>query len=306
MHATPTTLLEGQLAFLDAQIPGIRDGDIEAIHDGRVATRRVRELLPLCRPEQSTGDEFRRTIRDVGRGLGRVRDLDVEIALLELLEQRVPRAGSLFALRRHAAGAKRQRRLRKLLKGLPDRLSPRARFLLIRSPRQVVHDRVWPAGWRTTLRDQLQSRRQEAEGAVAHAGGVYFPNRLHEARIAVKKLRYSAELAVATGVAAIRPRVIRRFRKAQDALGEIHDWQLLLSALEATPSSDANGSETVIMLLRSDIAARHRRFLERRDDLLSACHAVRAPQSALTARRVAPVAAALGITALYAVARSRQ
>ena len=95
MHATPTTLLADQLGFLNAQIPGIRDGDIDAIHDGRVATRRVRELLPLCVPEAGMGDEFRRTVRDVGRSLGRVRDLDIEIALLEQVEQRVPRAGSL-------------------------------------------------------------------------------------------------------------------------------------------------------------------------------------------------------------------
>jgi len=306
MHATPTTLLVSQLQLLDAQMPGIRDGDIEAIHAGRVTTRRVRELLPLCVPEASMGDEFRRTVRNVGRDLGRVRDLDVEIALLEQVEQRVPRAGSLFALRRHAAEAKKQRRLRKLLKRLPDRLSPQARLLLIRSPRQVLHDRVWPAAWRTILRDQLQSRREEAESALARAGGVYFPNRLHEGRIAVKKLRYSAELAVATGVAAIRPRVIRRFRKAQDTLGDIHDWQLLLSALEGAASADGDGGETVIMLLRSDIAAKHRRFLERRDDLLAACHSLDARPAVLTPARTLPAATALATAALYAMVRVRR
>jgi CHAD domain-containing protein len=267
----------------------------------------VRELLPLCLPEASKGgDEFRGTVKDVGRGLGRVRDLDIEIALLEQLEQRVPRAGSLFALRRHAAAAKRQRRLRKLLKRLPDRLSPQATFLLRRSPRQVLHDRVWPAAWRTTLRDQLQSRREEAEGALVRAGGVYFPNRLHEARIAVKKLRYSAELAIATGVGAVHPKAIRRFRKAQDALGEIHDWQLLLSGIEEAPSADGDGGETVVMLLRADIAAKHRRFLERRDDLVAACQSIDSHRPVLTPARTMPAATALAVTAVYAMVRARR
>jgi CHAD domain-containing protein len=306
MHPTPTTLLADQLAFLDAQVPGIRDGSVEAIHAGRVATRRVRELLPLCLPEASMGDEFHRTVRNVGRGLGRVRELDVEIALLGQLEQRVPRAGSLFALRRHAAEATKQAKLRKLLKRLPDRLSPRATFLLLRSPRQVLHDRVWPATWRATLREQLQSRREAAEGALGRAGGVYFPNRLHDARIALKKLRYSAELAVATGVAAFHPRVIRRIRKAQDALGDMHDWQLLLSALEDTSRPDDAAAETVVMLLRSDIQSKHRGFLDRRDELAAACHAIDTHRSTLTRGTTMPAATALAVAAVYAVGRARR
>jgi CHAD domain-containing protein len=303
MHPTPTTLLADQLAFLDAQIPGVRDGNTQAIHAGRVATRRIRELLPLSLPEARERDEFQRTVRQVGRGLGRVRELDVEIALLEQLEQKVPRAGSLFAVRRHTAEAEKQRKLRKLVKRLPDRLSPRATFLLLRSPRQVLHDRVWPAAWRATLREQLHARREAAEGALARAGGVYFPNRLHDARIALKKLRYSAELAIATGLAAFHPRVIRRFRKAQDTLGDLHDWQLLLSALEE-PSSPADvGAETVVTLLRSDIRSKHRGFLERRDELVAAFHAIDARRSALTPATTMPAATALALAAVYAMRR---
>src|SRR3954463_16084947 len=107
MHVTPATLLAAQLRLLNAQLPGIRDGDVDAIHDGRVATRRIRELLPLCEHRRDTDDDLPRTIRRLGRRLGRIRELDVEIALLTHVERRVPRAGTLMALRRHHAEARK-------------------------------------------------------------------------------------------------------------------------------------------------------------------------------------------------------
>ena len=46
-------LVASTLALLD-QLPGVRDGGVEAIHDARVATRRIRALLPIlsiCYPQ---------------------------------------------------------------------------------------------------------------------------------------------------------------------------------------------------------------------------------------------------------------
>ena len=48
-----TQLLASTSALLD-QLPGVRDGGVEAIHDARVATRRIRALLPVlsvCYPQ---------------------------------------------------------------------------------------------------------------------------------------------------------------------------------------------------------------------------------------------------------------
>lgn len=60
--------------------PGTREGqDIEAVHDMRVATRRMRSALRLFKPffEPGTLRPFRRHLRRIALALGEVRDLDV-------------------------------------------------------------------------------------------------------------------------------------------------------------------------------------------------------------------------------------
>jgi CHAD domain-containing protein len=60
--------------------PGSRAGqDIEAVHDMRVATRRMRSALRLFKPffEADTLRPFRRHLRQIALALGGVRDLDV-------------------------------------------------------------------------------------------------------------------------------------------------------------------------------------------------------------------------------------
>src|SRR5262249_32476307 len=74
-------MLAKQLAELDAHEPGVRAGDVEALHDFRVATRRARALL---RP--STGvEDLQRELRWLAGLLGPVRDLDVLLEHLRSL-----------------------------------------------------------------------------------------------------------------------------------------------------------------------------------------------------------------------------
>lgn len=75
-----------------AQEPGAIEGEIEAIHDMRVAIRRLRVALSnfaICLPR-----EDRRRLRDrlehLAASLGSVRDIDVLINTLETMRQRRP------------------------------------------------------------------------------------------------------------------------------------------------------------------------------------------------------------------------
>ena len=59
-------------------------GDIERVHDMRVATRRLRAMLEVfapCFPAKAHRDVLR-DVRDLADALGRRRDLDVQIDLL--------------------------------------------------------------------------------------------------------------------------------------------------------------------------------------------------------------------------------
>ena len=73
--------------------PGVLDtGDIERVHDMRVATRRLRAALEIfepCFPEQA----YREALREVKRladALGERRDRDVAIATLHVFDDQMP------------------------------------------------------------------------------------------------------------------------------------------------------------------------------------------------------------------------
>ena len=98
---TPITILQSQAGILRGQLPCVFDGDTEGVHDARVATRRIREVLPLTREwHKRDVDDLRAHFKRIGRALGEVRDADVRIGLLSYLEAHVPTAaGSLIAVR---------------------------------------------------------------------------------------------------------------------------------------------------------------------------------------------------------------
>ena len=76
----------------------MKEGDPDAIHDMRVATRRIRSVLL----EMEGMDAFqpreirtlRKRLRDIARSLGTVRDLDI---ILELLAEQLQRDNSGLA-----------------------------------------------------------------------------------------------------------------------------------------------------------------------------------------------------------------
>ena len=59
-------LIRQRLSALSRALPGARAGEVPAIHQARVATRRLREALPLV-ARGSAGRKLARTVR--GKGL---------------------------------------------------------------------------------------------------------------------------------------------------------------------------------------------------------------------------------------------
>src|SRR5437762_5180988 len=191
--ATPIGILKSQVDDLLQQLPRVLDGDVEGVHDARVATRRIREVLPLTEEwyRRNGADDLFGRFRRIGRSLGRVRDADVRIALLRHVEARIPSAAaSLMAVRQEREG-ERLLLMRKLIKRFE-------RLEVERVLHEITHAfahrmRPWTslAGqWRHELRRMVVERADAAHESVRHASGVYFPNRTHTTRVALKKLRY--------------------------------------------------------------------------------------------------------------------
>jgi CHAD domain-containing protein len=213
---------------LRSLLPGMREGDAEAIHDARIATRRLRTVLPtVVRPGSSAPwDQLAEVIRTTNRILGRTRDIDAELDLLAEFERRAPAtAPAVAAVRAHLLELQLRRR-RELIKHLES----------------IDFDALWRVAG-----NHLPSRRRfgawlgrevgvplvgaiadqalELRGAMDHASGVYFPRRAHAVRVSAKKLRYLVEL-LDKRVPVRRP-TLKVLRDAQEALGEIHDREVL-------------------------------------------------------------------------------
>src|SRR4051794_24997946 len=85
----------------------VEDGDVRALHRTRVATRRLRELLPVLQLDADVSDKLGRRLRRATERLGPVRELDVLMLLIgELHESGRYRPE---ALDRVAAGVERER-----------------------------------------------------------------------------------------------------------------------------------------------------------------------------------------------------
>ena len=207
--------------------------DSEALHDFRVALRRLRTLLRSFRPElgRAVAKKLQRRLRDATRATSAGRDAEVQLAwvrthrpergrrsgpgvpwLLTRLEDRQNRA---YADIRQEIPPEFRRIERRVRRGLNATLvdpSPTA------PPFAAATGRL--------LREQTAMLEQELETARSTRD----QDAVHAARIAVKRLRYLLE-----PIAAERPpragALVELLKRLQNVLGELHDLQVLLAEL---------------------------------------------------------------------------
>jgi CHAD domain-containing protein len=137
-----------------------------------------------------------------------------------------------------------------------------------------VHLPAWSLSrpsWEHRLRRALVERAAEAPSAIAHATGVYFPNRAHTARIALKRFRYAAEIADETAVWSAHDD-IRELKKGQDMLGDLHDRQELIDHLTTVVDSgvvpiEPGQVQLIVQVVEAEVHDRHAKYLARRSRL---------------------------------------
>lgn len=262
---TQATLVGRRIRALRRNLPGAIAGQPAELHRARVASRRLRELLPLL---ASVPGKTKRKVRRLTRALGRVRELDVALQLLEHdpIAESVPRL-ALLAAREHVRASREQRRARMLRKLRAINLKRLDRGL----DELIALAREDNPAWPRTLAVRLARRAKRLRDAVIGAGAIYLPDRLHAVRLAVKKLRYALELAAEAGApeAASLATIVRR---TQVRLGRLQDRSVLLREVLATV--DATEDEDVrhaLTLLGADLerSARdlHGQYVAHRDEL---------------------------------------
>lgn len=217
-----------QLSALREQDAGVRCGaDPEALHDMRVATRRLRAALAMFREAFSPSDWswLRGELRWLRQNLGSVRDMDVQLQRLAGFGASTP-AALRDALATYARFLER-RRARRRKEMLAALSSPRYFALLVRlesyatSPVGERHGKAFrPLGELAAHEIEKAYRRVCKRGEKVEAEPT--PEGLHGLRIRAKRLRYALELCRdLTGREGAK--VIRRLVRVQDLLGSFHD-----------------------------------------------------------------------------------
>jgi len=238
-HATPPELLIRQrLAALGRTLPVAQGGDVEAIHQARVATRRLREALPLV-ARGSSGRKLMKRVRRLTRALGAVRELDVALITLDEIEAETDVPTSGIARLREIMGAERQRLCADMVRRIhhDDLEKLQRKTLTVVRRQQSARAHARDPRRLAVARARAARRAVALESAIENAGNIYLPDRLHQVRIAVKKLRYAMEIARdLSGSRAVAR--IRTLKGAQDLLGHMHDLEVLIMRIRALQGSD--------------------------------------------------------------------
>jgi CHAD domain-containing protein len=268
------------LVVLRRALPQAVRGDVESLHQARVATRRLREVLFALGAPGTSQPSLQRKVRRLTRALGTVRELDVGLENLEELQSdpRVPR--SAVALLRRVLLAERrtkQKEFRKIIATCDlQKLGKRALRIARRVPATSDGAGTHLDGaWR-----HASQRAHLLQVAIEYAGGIYRPGRLHDVRIAGKKLRYALEAT--TTIGGIRPLAgVKRLEQAQELLGRMHDFQVLIARAldlrsspgEATPGRAADLNRFA-RRLEGKCRELHTRYVGMRPSLLAVCERV--------------------------------
>lgn len=222
-----------QLGAIERTDPVLRlRDDVEALHDFRVAVRRLRASLRAARDlfEEDWACRLRDELRWLGGELGPARDLDV---LLEHLRAERPDVGFDAA-----PIIKRFERDRKAARKRVVAALESDRYLEVVDQVRVAVDHPPVRDVDVRLRKVAKREYEKLADDVARLGATPTDDALHRVRIRIKRARYAAELAALAGVGDAK--FVKQARRLQNILGAHQDAVVAETRLRAfAESADA-------------------------------------------------------------------
>lgn len=229
-------ILEAKAKPMFALAKAVRAGkDVEAVHDMRVASRRLREAMEIFQPcykEKAFKKHYRR-VRRVTRTLGPARNLDVCVAFFSgwqaHLEEEGAQEALAYLLNRQEKARKRahKKMVQKLdtldLKGMKKSL--RAFFSKPAIAEDVDEESQDIA---THARAIVEERLENVFGYRSAVGDESDADALHRMRIAMKKLRYAVETLYVVFDEDGFDEVYNAVKAMQEMLGNIHDLDVFV------------------------------------------------------------------------------
>jgi len=271
------------LAYLDqaaAALPRLADPeDGEALHDLRVALRRLRSCLESYGEQlgDSVPKKLSRRLRRLARATGPGRDAEVQIAWLHEQGAEVGRRNrqhrqglawllERFERRKDESYAELRSEVARDFAPVEEGL--RRRLSVYRA--EVRLDESRPPSFGEAAAGILRRHAARLERRLGRVGAAGDVERAHAARISAKRLRYLADplaqlVEAAHGQAPARE-LVHGLKGLQDLLGELHDAHVLEAEL-ATALGDAAAERARRLLeltLAGDEIDQHRLRVERR------------------------------------------
>jgi CHAD domain-containing protein len=261
--------LPERLTALDAALVQVQDSDApEAVHQARVATRRLRSALALlseARPRKKY-KRWRRQTKAITQALGDLRDTDVQLLFVKERLQTPEAALDLGAGLEYLQGRLEQKRAKF------HRQARRA----IRQLRRRETLEAMAATWASWLAENGASfsmdpavRDQAKPLILARFNNVVRPSsalptaeeadELHRLRIAWKRLRYTLEI-FAPAFAGQLELALGAVKDLQKLLGDIHDADVWITRLPKLIAKQENGNRTGLSALLEDRAQKQRRL----------------------------------------------
>ena len=283
-------LLQKRLDQFTRMLHGIGEGDVRALHRTRVASRRLREILPVLQLKSDLAERLGRRLRKVTTLLGPVRELDVLADLVAELQESGRYDSQVFRRVATVIAAERTHARERL----DSKLSADELERLARKLDKVagdLRDRKPSRGWRWAVDARATRRAATLIAALDAAGSIYLPERLHNVRIALKKLRYALEISgEAAGLKATAD--VRALKRHQDILGRLHDVQVLIDRVRQLQPTLAPPDVTMwrkidalSALLENDCRRLHARFLRQQGSVRAICERVTRATETVPARR---------------------
>lgn len=263
------------LRMLDREV-GTRAGDELALKQMRVATRRMRATWRVF------GDGFKRSVakrhvaqlRQLGRALGAVRDLEVLLASLPKDQQDGSLAGHWQARRQHSFDE-----LMRLLRSRRYERFVQQMLELTASPGAGSSRRVGKFTVAQMATDALRGALALVLDAGVEAVDSDDATAWHALRIEARRLRYSIEAFAE--ILAPRPQkeLIRRVTRVQDHLGAMNDAAVAIeeATLWLTEIDAAADQPAVATLVGGYVSRREAEIVELRNSFSKVWRAVSAP-----------------------------
>ena len=287
LSSTRSELLKKRLDEFTRVLTAVEQGDVRGLHRARVASRRLRELLPMLQLDHDKSRKLNRRLRKVTRRLGAVRELDVLLLLVdELHVARRARSGSLgrvgISVAKDRDDARKRLQARLPIEGMRRLGVKLTRVVDELRAAETAPSRATARSWPAAVDAQVAARAARLALAMTEAGAMYLPERLHAVRIALKKVRYALELSNELSGAKRDPQLMA-LKRGQELLGRMHDLQVLIERVRQVQASLTPPNVTIwrnldalVASLEDECRVLHARYMRMRDRLMAAAETLSA------------------------------